>query len=198
MRRLRAGQSIDEIIAVLKETPQLRASLQRLMMNAVDLGVDAAETQMGIGIDWTLANTAARDWAAEYSYRLVSDINDTSRRILQKYIARQIETGQPLAELEKQLEPYFGKRRARLIASTETTRAYAMANMETYRQNGVEFVRWNTAFDELVCRICKPLNGIVVRLGYGFPGGFPHPPSHPACRCWVTPSQGPATATEAL
>jgi len=190
VRRLRAGQSIEEITASLGGTDQLRQTLQRLLFNAVDLGVRAAESQLTIGIDWTLANSAARDWAASYAYDLVHDINATSQRVLQKYVSERIQTGEPLSTLVNDLEPYFGKRRAELIASTETTRAYAVANMETFRQNGVEFVRWNTANDELVCPVCRPLNGVVVQIGAAFQNGIQHPPAHPRCRCWVTPSQG--------
>ena len=195
LRDLRIGKTVDEVLAGLAVRPELRAAIEGMLLRAIDLGVIGAEATLGVGIDWTLANIAARDWASQYSYQLVTGINDTTRRVLQKAVARRIETGMPLKELVKELSPYFGKRRASLLASTETTRAYATANLEAFRQNGTEYVRWNTANDELVCPRCAPLNGVIITLGNGFPGGFLHPPAHPRCRCWITPSQGASNAT---
>lgn len=185
MHDLRAGKTVDEVLAGLATTPELRAKLERMLLNATDLGVLGAESALGVGIDWTLANLAARDWASTYSYELVRGINETSRRVLQRAVSRWTESGEPLSVLQKDLVPYFGRRRASMISSTEVTRAYSQANVETFKQNGVLRHRWNTANDEIVCPICRPLNGQIVTIGSAFTGGITQPPAHVNCRCWT-------------
>lgn len=178
---------MDEVLAGLATRPELRAKLERMLLNATDLGVLGAEAALGVSIDWTLANLAARDWASSYSYELVRGINETSRRVLQRAVARWTESGEPLSALQKDLAPYFGRRRAAMISSTETTRAYASANVETFTQNGVQRHRWNSARDELVCPRCGPLNGAIVPIGSAFVDNIDRPPLHPRCRCWLSP-----------
>jgi hypothetical protein len=48
---------------------------------------------------------------------------------------------------------------------------------------------WITAQDELVCTICRPLDGTVVELREFFPGQILVPPAHPNCRCLIVPVQ---------
>jgi hypothetical protein len=37
------------------------------------------------------------------------------------------------------------------------------------------------------CPICAPLNGKVIAINEAFDGMYDSPPSHPRCRCWLTP-----------
>ncbi len=168
--------------------PALANALLGVLQDAAGLGVEQAEAQLssiGLSIDWTLPNTAARDWAREYAYGLVRGINDTSREFLQKEIAQWTESGEPLSELSKRLTDMFGERRAGLIASTEVTRAYTNGNIAGWRASGMVdrdpeqksplhpgcrcgivlqmepdgswIYVWRTAMDELVCPECGDL-----------------------------------------
>lgn len=144
-----------------------------------------------IGINWELANDDAAQWSLEYALNLVRGLTDTTRTRLQREITRFIENGETLTELTRRLGPLFGETRARLIAETETTRAFAEGNLAAWRQSGViKRKRWNTANDEIVCPICGPLHNTVVDMDNTFPGNLDGPPAHPRCRCWVTPVVG--------
>ena len=174
------------------EEEELYDTVNRMLQESADLGVNVAIDQLenvGFGFDWTLANTAARDWAATYTAELTGQINATTGRMVSQAVSRWIDNGETLDELIGDLAPAFGQSRAELIASTEVTRAFAEGNRIAYRESGVVTEwEWRTAADERVCPICGPLAGKRRKLnGEPFSVGIDAPPAHPRCRCWVVP-----------
>ena len=142
----------------------LREALERLLSASAGRGARAAIEKMKqvyIGVDWALVNEDARDWARRYSYDLVSLLDDNSRVMLQEAVSRWIESGEPLDVLVDDVARIFGAERARLIAVTEATRAYAEGSFTSYEQAG--FNRRPPEADR--------------------------PPAHPGCRCWVSLAQ---------
>ena len=141
------------------------------LFDAANMGADAAEKpllSMGMGFDAALTNQAAVAAARDYSYELVRGINETTRASLQKHVSDYIAQPTRIEDLGKKLAPTFGKKRAGVIATTETTRAYATAEEVTWkevnRQYGTDIItglQWLTANDEIVCPICAPLGGLV-------------------------------------
>jgi SPP1 gp7 family putative phage head morphogenesis protein len=169
----------------------VRDAIRRNLQRSADLGVAVAVEQLGaIGFDWTLANADAARWVQQYTFELVSGIHATTQARLQTAVSEWIQNGDPLNVLTQELAPLFGRQRARMIAQTETTRAYAEGNTASYRRSGVvEQVEWRTANDERVCPTCGPLNGKRTTVGGTFEGGY-SPPAHPRCRCWIVPVVG--------
>lgn len=175
----------------------LRNSVSRMLHDGADLGVSVAVRQMdniGFGFDYTLANVAARDWAARHTDDLLLQLADTTEQGVGQAVARWIESAEPLQALIDTLTPFFGAARAENIASTEVTRAYAEGNKQAWRESGVVAeVEWRTAQDELVCPICGPLSEKRRRLNNSIDGNEPFdvgvtsPPAHPRCRCWLVP-----------
>ena len=95
-----------------------------------------------------------------------------------------IRSGSPLSALEAALAPLFGDARARRIAVTEVTRLFARGNQMAWEETGfVNMVKWNTAEDELVCPVCRPLDGTMIGIG----DIDAMPPAHVNCRCYITP-----------
>lgn len=82
----------------------------------------------------------------------------------------------------------IGKRRAELIARTETIRAHAEGQLDALEKLGVESVgvavEWSTAGDSRVCPLCAPLEGVVMSIKEAR-GTIPR---HPACRCSYIPA----------
>jgi SPP1 gp7 family putative phage head morphogenesis protein len=215
----------DEVqnIAYLLRNNQMRFRdvLQRALVDSADLGVSVAVNQLegvGFGFDYTLANVEAREWARQHADDLLRGINETNDRVIGEAVARWIDNGEPLESLVNDIAGRLGgdaraaQIRARRIATTEVTRAYAEANTIAYQQSGVvQTMEWRTANDERVCPICGPLGGLrlddrgqVVNAAIGqqqgavsslsnpqftHPNGqtFRMPPAHPNCRCWVVP-----------
>ena len=182
-------QQAAEIERLARDDQALRDAVARMLLEGVDLGVTVAVDQLGpIGFDYTLANITARDWAQEYTYKLISQIDDTTTRTMRQAVARWIENGEPLQALIDDLAPTFGAQRAELIASTEVTRAYQRGSEEAWRQSGVvSQIVWQTVLDERVCRLCGPLNGKKAPLDGTFEGNVSPPPRHPRCRCFTRP-----------
>lgn len=162
----------------------------------VDIILEQADVLAGefeFGIDPTVFEPMAYEWAKEYSYELVQGINETTKQTISDAVARYIETeGATNQDLFDWLEPAFGEVRAEMIAITEVTRAYAEA--DTLYQNyleaqGVQTVRvWLTSEDELVCPICGGLNGTEAGVDewFEFDGWeYENPPAHVNCRCGV-------------
>jgi SPP1 gp7 family putative phage head morphogenesis protein len=170
---------------------RFRDVLQRALVDASDLGVQVAVDQLSgasLGFDWTLVNTRARDNARQYAAQLVSQITETTRSNIREAVARFINNGEGTPALIRDLRASgFSARRAKLIAATELTGAFARANQQAYEESGVvEFMEWRTARDERVCPICGKLYRTRTKIGAQFEGQY-MPPAHPGCRCWVVP-----------
>jgi hypothetical protein len=151
--------------------------VEEAMMVSVDVG---------IGFDPAIINTHALEWARSYSFELIKGLTNTTRDVVSNAISSFIETpGMTQADIIKLVEPAFGKVRARMIATTETTRAYSAATNEIQKlvnRTGIQMEQvWHTRNDERVCPICGPLNETPENVWLGeFPTG---PPAHVNCRC---------------
>ena len=120
------------------------------------------------------AGTFTNEWGAA--------VEGTTQSGLRTAIQANIETGAPLKTLIKDIEPLFGKARAKVISATEVTRLYAEGNTAAYESAGVEEVEWRTVNDAHVDPDCDALAGQRWPTGTG-----QSPPLHPNCRCWLAP-----------
>lgn len=175
-----------------------------------DIGVAAADEaadflyDMGIAVDFDLVNSAALAEVNAHALDLAKSMSLMLRVDAATKIEKWIESKEPLSKLEESLRFMYGETRAKWIASTEVTRAYAAANAASWKSQGVPSMQWVTANDELVCDICGPLDGAIVAMDQNFPGGVfsgveqdvPYPPAHVQCRCWTKPSFDPSNIAE--
>ena len=181
-RAVRAGRDPDYD----KLFEELRAAVQP---EIAALAVDEAmrlSADVGIVFDPTIISEEAVRWARDYSYKLVTGLTDTTRKLVSGVAQSFIETpGMTQGDITRLLQPAFGEVRAQLISVTELTRAYSEATNEIQRrvnQTGLQMDRiWHSARDDRVCPICGPLDGLPESEWRGqFPKG---PPGHPGCRC---------------
>ena len=177
-------------------------AIARTLYDAAGAGVNIALDQLdriGIGFDYTLVNTRAQGWARQYSYELIAGINDTTRQSVQQAVERWYGNGEPLQALVDDLAPTFDRKRARLIASTETTRAAARGTYTGFKESGVVTgIVFKTSKDERVCAWCGSLDGKIISIDGGafydelpaelqakLKQRFDLPPVHPNCRCRI-------------
>ena len=186
----------------------LRKTMEPWLIAAAVKGSEVAMEPIiaiGLGFDTLLVNEAAVRYAQERAAQAVTQIDGTTRRMIQQKVSQWFESGGTLKELTESLAPTFGYDRAEMIAVTEVTDTLAGSAEESWRevnrQYGTAVVEgkvWHTAADERVCPICAPLDGQVVGLNEDFvhPGGsglaaryegrrFKRPPAHPRGRCTV-------------
>lgn len=165
---------------------ELRLALFEELVLGVDAGAKvAAETlsRIGAGFDLTLVHEQAQQWARGYSYDLVRGINNTTRQLLQTAVGDWIGQSRPLSDLVAAVQPAFGANRAKVIAYTESTRAFSEGSILSFEQSGVvELFEWETVRDDRTCPICLPLHGRQFPLR-----GDMRPPAHIGCRCHVKP-----------
>ncbi len=191
----------------------LRDALVEMLMDGAQLGADTgiaqAESMMGIGkaasitgTNWDLVNENVLRWVLGgegfgfgngYADVVTQALASTSETQIRRNVGEWISNGLPYGTLLDNLErTVFSRRRAETISTTEITRAFAIGNEQAWQESRViGGKRWNTAVDELVCAICRPLNGVIAKLGED----WVHPetqqrysmPAHPRDRCWPTP-----------
>lgn len=144
---------------------------------------------IAIGFDWSIVNEQASQWARQYTFELVTNIDQTARRDLQSAISQFFEQQMTRGDLEDLIASgrgAFSPNRASLIARTEVTRAGSRGEAqmveELKREYDIEMIAvWETRNDELVCPICGPRHGKEQGDGWTEP-----PPAHPNCRCGLS------------
>lgn len=189
----------------------LSDALYALLLDGARLGVDVGQAQIdaltGSGkavtvtaSAWDLANAAVIAWLVgdggagalgAYLNTLTNQIMATTIAQAAPLVAAWAQNGQPLSALVDALAGAFGEARARRIATTEVTRAYARGNREAWRASGVvDGRRWSTSADEAVCPVCGGLNGQEQGIDAPFVwdgNEYDDPPAHPGCRCTLLP-----------
>lgn len=184
-------------------TKPLTTAVAGWLMAVTDAGVEEGRRQTAVLLDgkkfvdladWELPNIDAANWAMQYAGELVKGIVETTLARLRRDLELFVQSGEELESLvERITNSYaFGPVRARMIAVTEVTRAYAYGNQRAWKASGfIEKKAWRTAVDEVVCPICSELNDKVVGIDDSFKssyvGDVDLPPAHVNCRCWIVP-----------
>ncbi len=168
---------------------------------SVDIAVGDLEANFAVSVEPGRVDTDVADWAFQHTMHLVREssplfkqtLTDTDKKNLRGSLASWIETGGTFPELVTKIQEgtWMSHSRAATIAATEATRAYAEGALATWRESGViDQKRWSTARDEIVCPVCRPLDGVTVGLNELFftdLGEVDGPPAHVNCRCHPTP-----------
>lgn len=165
------------------------------LVKGVSMNPESRVAKVGVAIEWDLLSTQARDFARQYTYKLIKGIDATTARMVQGIFDEWTTTGKPFTELAKALEVVFkDKQRAAQIAQTEGIRVYNEGAFKRWTDVGVKRAKWRTVQDGIVCRVCKPLNGQVADMKTGWispsrKGGFKTytTSAHSGCRCFRTP-----------
>lgn len=200
------ARNIDALIVQMvqvidEEKGELTGATQRLIYASTERGATAVAQVMprtlSMLVDWQMMSKEAFTFSQTYSFDLVTDLNKTTERGLRYALETWIEEGGTLDDLTdsirpifaneeatRRIEALFGIDRARLIATTEATRAYAQGKVDAWMASGEAEVppakippahpgcrcditmerladgswrwRWDTARDDRVCPICSP------------------------------------------
>lgn len=115
--------------------------------------------QLVSNVNFQLADATTAALSRQYMNQWWTALSGSTRTQMRDAFTRSMTEGWTQTRLRQELTPLFGRARAEVIATTETTRLYALGNLTGYSAAGIEQVEWRTARDDHVCPICVPLHG---------------------------------------
>lgn len=150
-----------------------------MMATGAQAGEAIYDTSLGFGSSTASIQKAAR----QYSGKLVSAINATTRDKIRQSIATSLSLGEDqktaAARVNKIIRDTY---RAGMIARTEAVNSYSMGLDAFGVTSGAVSKTWQSIGG--ACAICAPLNEKTVGISDNFPGiDRPGPTAHPNCRC---------------
>lgn len=179
--------------------------------NALDTGAAAnphnfnpSNRATGLNVSWTVLSVEALEFAREHAGEMVTNINETTRKLVNAIIVRLIEDdtygpGDAIRDLD---DIFDDTARARNIAINESTIAYNKGVDKRWAASGVVVAAvWQTVRDQFVDAVCRGLHGQTAAIGESFvhKGGgdedqqelrgttYETPPAHIGCRCFKRP-----------
>jgi SPP1 gp7 family putative phage head morphogenesis protein len=167
----------------------MQRGLYPLVVSTGTAGVKRAAIQ--VGVTFAHLEPGLATYAKEEAEFLASVMGESTGRKVAALVQRNLNGGAALRELIADLRSSyaFSSQRAKLVARTETTRAWNGAQRRTlaeYEQASDETVRiykeWLTAADDRVRDEHAAIHGEKARIDEAFSNGLQEP-SEPNCRC---------------
>lgn len=156
--------------------------------------ISYGKTKMGVPIAYEGPPVSqAINWAEKQGARLVTQMDEETKRRLAHTIGEGIKNKRGIPGLARDIKKDFGdmtRYRSQLIARTETSNALSQASLDRMQEMGIEGKEWVTAGDDKVSDEClgNEADGIIP-VNQAFSGGVMAPPQHPDCRCTLAPAR---------
>jgi len=189
----RIDSMIDPILAAFDETikKKIDGELVEVYLSGQAEMVDWGKTKGGIPISYEgPPMQAAIDWAEKHGAKLVTQMDEETKRRLANVISQGIENKRGVPGISRDLRQAFGdmaKYRSDMIARTETANALSQSSLDAMNDMGVEGKEWVWGGSD--CDICKKNEAKgVIRVDDVFPSGHEAPPAHPNCTCAISPA----------
>lgn len=191
--------SLDNQIMINALLPVIRATVSKFGTRTMD--------QADTNLSFLIGDPAVNDFVETRSAtRIRGLIDKTTRRNLQRTLSKGMEQGETVDSLVKRVESTFSdanKRRARVIARTESVRAANYGTNAGFTQAGIPEKEWLSSRDENVRDSHAPgtgLDGQVVLTSGNFrspvtgaegphPGELGSAKDDIQCRCIVVPAE---------
>jgi len=133
------SERYDAAIDWAAEEAELDRILTKLYQLAGDTAYGAINEQLGVDLDFDLANPNL-DQARELLAQRVTEVTDETRSVIQDVITRAGQDGKTTDEIAADLEQTFNGwtgSRAQTIARTESMASFGYASAAGYRESGV-------------------------------------------------------------
>lgn len=150
-------------------------------------GGEQTERELRVPVGWTPESAPATEWLNRHTLDLVKGLSKTTRKNMSRQISMGIRLGEDRDAIEARLVKTVKSRtRARLIAQTESVRAYSQGRLLVGGQIGATHKTWSAVIDDRTSDICLDLDGEKIKFNELFEdiNGNLHegPPAHPRCR----------------
>jgi hypothetical protein len=174
----------------------------------------SSKAKVTVDVGWQMLHDQALSWARSYAYDLVRGINQSTTNAFRTVVSDWVTKGGGLPGLVDMLQGRLqglsipagwskeklvwatSRDRARVIAQTESARAFHEGNKQKWQQAGVQEVRFKTQADRLVCKFCRDMKDAVGTLAEGWAvptqwqskyGPRVYLPCHIGGRCYASP-----------
>lgn len=174
-----------------EEMALLTAAVIDIITDLVATGAVAGEALYGIpagyaALEYATLDAAIMDAARRHTAELVSNVTETSRKLIRESIAKSISMGEDLNEATVRLMNVIDNPiRARLISETEPVNAYQTGLKHYAKQTGAKRKTWDGLSG--ACKICSPVIGKTIDIDELFVlangRNIDRPAGHPRCRC---------------
>ena len=137
-----------------------------------------------------LPNINAKDFLDNYVFDNIKGLQEAMQQDLRQELQRGVLNNETIAEMSDRVNKVMdvSKVRARMIARTESNRAFNMGKLDAWRQSGEEAWKvWTN--DDPEAAVCKALTGKKVDINgsFSYKGeSFDSPPAHPNCLSYLT------------
>lgn len=183
---------LADVIGKIKE--ELNNQDRKLVKKTTPLMTEASRKASQIALENLGSSKQAIVDAAVVEARanMITGINDTIFKTLQRELSEGISGGESLDELTSRVKKVYGfsKTQAKTIARTETANIMSGTTFNTYKNEGVQYKEWLTAGDGAV-RDTHSANQAAgaIHMNESFPGtGEAYPgESEINCRCVLVP-----------
>jgi len=191
-----AENILDPLLATFDDslTTMLNGQLVEVYLSGQAEMITWGKTKAGVPIAYEGPPIqGAIDWAKTQGARLVTQMDDETKRRLANVISQGIKSKRGIPGLSRDLRKTFNdmsKYRSELIARTETANALSQASLDTMADMEIAGKEWVTAGDDRVSDEClgNEAEG-VIPVNQAFSGGVMAPPQHPDCRCAIAPAR---------
>lgn len=172
-----------------KFVEKLTISLSNELANATEHAIDDLSKFYRLDFaNWKLPREEAIAFLRAAAGKRIKGVTDNILNTISETLSDGLSRGYGVPKLAQMLRSQLGdvisRKRAKVIAQTETAFAFGYAQEVLARKVGAEQKRWITAKDDKVCPICLSNQDIgAVAVDDDFPGGVKWTPQHPMCRC---------------
>lgn len=176
-----------------EETGLVSAMLKKAYSESYYGNIDDTAKGLDVGINFGILNDRAiaeavnAKWHGKRFSDRIWDNTDKLAQEAQELVTRSLMSGESLSKTAQKLSARFQaeKYHATTLVHTETAHIHAMADMQAYKDLGIEEYRYLATLDYLTCETCQPLDGKVFKLSEAREG-INYPTMHPRCRCTTT------------
>ncbi len=176
-----------------EETELIKDMLKKAYNESYYGNIDDTAKGLDVGISFSILNDRAISEAvsAKWHGKRFSDrIWDNTNRLAeeaQNLVVKSLISGESLSKTASELSTRFQveKYHATTLVHTETAHIQAMADMQAYKDLGIEQYKYLATLDYATCEMCQPLDGKIFNLSEAREG-INYPTIHPRCRCTTT------------
>lgn len=166
------------------EILDMRILLTSTLVDAIVAGGMMTELDTNIDIGWGKGEPPALEFLKTHTLQLAGQVTNSTKKRIMESLSLSIELGESTSGAAARIADIIDdKRRAGVIAHTESVRAFTEGRLEVGKRVKADRKQWDATLN--ACEICQALDGKVIKIDGTFSGGYNAPPAHPNCRCLI-------------